>query len=122
MSIALISLKQGDSIAAYRIVRLTSANTVSIATATTDILLGVTQDNASSSNQAVPVAIGGIARIFMNETCAAGTFVTTDSSGRGTPMVVNTAGVYVVGQVLSAVSATGTLAEILLRPQQISIP
>jgi hypothetical protein len=122
MSYAPISMKQGDSIAAYRIVRITSSNTVAAASATTDALIGVTQDNAGSSNQAVPVAIAGIARVYMNDTCAAGGPVTTDSVGRGVPATANTAGVYIIGHALHAVSATGTLAEVLINPFQIQIP
>ncbi|SRR6266540_325827 len=122
MSYAPVSFKQADSIAAYRIVRITSSQTVALASATTDVLIGVTQDNANNSNQKVPVAIAGIAKVYMNDTCAAGGPVTTDASGRGIPAVVNTAGVYIIGHTLHAVSATGTLAEVLLNPFQINIP
>lgn len=123
MSNAPISMKQADSIAAYRIVRATSTpNTVALCSATTDFILGVTLDNAGSSNQAVPVGISGVQKVYMNDTIAAGAFITTDASGRGVPAVVNTAGVYVLGVCLNTVSATGTLAEVLVNPFQIQIP
>lgn len=123
MSFANISMKQGDSIAAYRIVRVTSTpHTVALASATTDVLVGVTQDNAGASTQAVPVAVHGIARVYMNDTCASGALITTDASGRGVPATANTAGVYVVGVCLDTVSATGTIASILVHPYQIQIP
>ncbi len=122
MSNAPISMKQGDSIAAYRIVRVSAANTVALASATTDVLMGITQDNANSSNQAVPVAVSGIARLYCNDTISAGGLVTTDATGRGIPAVVNTAGVNVIGVCLDTVSATGTIAQILVNPYQIQIP
>ncbi len=118
-----LSFKQADSIAAYRIVRVTSTpNTVALCSATTDVIIGVTTDNANSSSQAVPVACSGIYKVYMNDTAASGTFVTTDASGRGVAAVVNTAGVYVLGTLLNTVSATGTLAEVLVNPFQIQIP
>lgn len=123
MSNAPVSFKQGDSIAAYRIVRATSTpNTVALASATTDVLIGVTVDEATKSTQAVPVAISGIAKVYMNDTCAAGSIITTDASGRGIAATANTAGVYVLGVCLNTVSATGTLADVLLQPYQVQIP
>jgi len=123
MSNAPISMKQGDSIAAYRIVRATSSpNTCALTTATTDVIIGVTLDSANSSNQAVPVGISGIQKVYMNDTAAAGALVMTDSSGRGLPAVANTAGVYVIGVCLNTVSATGTLAEVLVNPFQLQVP
>jgi hypothetical protein len=123
MSNAPQSFKQGDSIAAYRIVRHTSTpNTVALASATTDVLLGITQDEAQKSNQAVPVALSGVSKLYMNDTCAAGALVTTDSVGRGVPATANTAGVNVIGVCLNTVSATGTLAEVAINPYQIQIP
>ena len=123
MAIAPISMKQADSIAAYRIVRVSAGDTVALCTATTDIILGVTTDNANAANQRVPVAIGGIARVYCNDSIAAGGWVMTDASGRGVPASVNTAGIYVVGVLLGPkVNATGAIAEILVKPQQLSIP
>jgi hypothetical protein len=123
MSHAPISMKQGDSIAAYRIVRATSTpNTVALCSATTDLILGVTADEALKSNQAVPVAVSGIAKVYMNDTAAAGVHIMTDAQGRGVPAVVNTAGIYVLGICLNTVSATGTLAEVLVNPYQVQVP
>ena len=123
MSYAPISMKQGDSIAAYRIVRLTSADTVALCTAATDFPLGVTQDNANAANQRVPVAIAGIARVYCNDSIAAGGLVQSDASGRAVPAVATTAGVYAVGVLLGPkVNATGAIAEILVQPFQLQIP
>lgn len=120
MSYAPISLLQGDSIAAYRIVRVTSGETVALCTAATDFPVGVTTDNANSSNQRVPVAIAGLARVYCNDSIAAGGLVMSDASGRAVPAVATTAGVYVVGVLVGPkVNATGAIADILVRPYQL---
>ena len=117
MGIAQVSMKQGDSIAAYRIVRVTSADTVAACSAVTDVPFGVTQDNANASTQAVPVAIAGIARVYFNDSVAAGALVATDASGRAIPYVALSTGSYYVGILIGPkVNATGAIAEILVRP------
>ena len=120
MSYAPLSFKQGDSIAAYRIVRVSGIHTVAACSAATDIIAGVTDDNAGSSTQAVPVICSGIGRVYCNETMAAGTLVKTDASGRGTPLVESTAGVYVLGVLLETVSHTGTIAQVLVNPFRVN--
>lgn len=123
MSNAPISMKQASSITAYRIVRVTATpNTVALASATTDVLIGITTDEATSANQGVPVQCSGVAKLYCNDTIASGGLVTTDASGRGVPATANTAGVNVIGVCLNTVTATGTLAEILINPYQIQIP
>jgi hypothetical protein len=122
MSHAPISLKVGDSLSAYRIVRVNSSGQAAACSATTDVIAGVTVDEATKSNQAVPVAVGGVAKVYCNDTIAAGGLIMTDASGRGIPAVANTAGIYVLGTCLNTVSATGTLAEVLVNPFQVSVP
>jgi hypothetical protein len=116
MSNAPISFKQGDSISAYRIVRVSGANTVAACTATTDIIVGVTQDSANSSSQCVPVAVSGVAKVYCNDTIAAGGLVMTNSAGQAIPFAELTTGVYVLGICLDTVSATGTIANVLVNP------
>ena len=120
MSYAPCSFPVGDSIAANRIVRVNSSGNVALCSATTDIIAGVTLDNVPSSSQAVPVGISGIHRVYMNDTGAAGILVSSDASGRGVPFAEATAGAYVVGILLETVSATGTLAEVLVRPTRLN--
>lgn len=110
------SFKQADSITAYRIVRVSGIQTVSACSAATDIIIGVTTDNANKSSQAVPVAVAGISKVYCNDTMAAGVMVKTDASGRAIPTTEATSGVYVLGVLLDTVSATGTLADVLINP------
>lgn len=116
MSFAPLSFKQADSITAHRIVRVSAAQTVAACSATTDIIIGVTVDDANKSSQAVPVAVAGVAKVYCNDTMAAGTLIKTDASGRGVAFVESTAGVYVLGVCLDTVSATGTLADVVINP------
>lgn len=120
MSFAPVSMKQGDSIAAYRLVRVSSADTVALCTAATDFPFGVTGDNANSSNQAVPVYVAGICRLQFNDSVAAGGLVQSDSLGRGVPASATTAGVYAIGVLIGPkVNATGAVAEVLFQPFQL---
>lgn len=114
MSHAPISLKVADSLSAYRIVRVSAAHTVAACSAATDIIVGVTVDEATKSNQAVPVAVSGIAKVYCNDTFTAGALVKTDASGRAVPFAESTAGVYVLGVMLDTVSATGAIAEVAI--------
>ncbi len=122
MSFAPLSFKAAATLSAYRIVKISASQTVNVATAATDKLLGVTVNDNKDTSQAVPIAVAGIVKVYMNDTCAAGAFITADASGFGVPVSVNTAGVYAIGQVLQTVSATGTLADVLIQPMQLQIP
>ena len=120
MSFAPISMKVGDSIAAYRIVRASGAHTVAACSATTDIVLGITQDQGTKANQAVPVQIAGIGRVYCNDTIAAGALFQTNAAGQAVPFAESTAGTYAVGVMLETVTATGTIAQVLIRPQRLN--
>ncbi len=122
MSFAPLSFKAAATLSAYRIVKLSASQTINVATAASDKVFGVTTNDNKDTTQAVPVAVAGIAKVYMNDTCAAGTFITSDNLGQGVPVSVNTAGVYAIGQVLQTVSATGTLADVLIHPMQLQIP
>lgn len=116
MSFAPVSFKAADSISAYRIVNLSASGTVTLADTTTDGLIGVTVDEATAANQAVPVAVSGIAKVYCNETMTAGTLVTTNATGMAVPAVASTAGVAVLGRIVDEVDATGTIARVLINP------
>ena len=112
-----VSMKQGDSIAAYRIVRASSADTVAVCTATTDLPFGVTTDNSNSTVHGVPVQVKGICRVQFNDSVVAGGLVATDAVGRGIPYVALSTGNYSVGVLIGPkVNATGAIAQILLQP------
>jgi hypothetical protein len=122
MSFAPLSFKVASTLTAYRIVKLSASQTVALMNNATTLPVGVTTDDVKDTNQAIPVAVSGIAKVYMNDTCSAGALVMSDANGLGVPAVANTAGIYVVGMVVSgAVSATGTLADVLLNPYQLQL-
>jgi len=122
MSFAPVSMRVADSLASYRIVRCNGSHQVGLATAATDIPFGVSQDEATKSNQAVPVAIGGIAKVYCNDTFTAGELMASNGAGQAVPHASVTAGSYVIGVCLDTVSATGTLAQVKINPKHVSIP
>lgn len=119
MSQAPHSFKVAATLAAYRIVKASAANTVNYATAATDALLGVTTDDVKNLNEAIPVQTWGLAKVTFNDSCAVGAFVTADANGFAVPAVLTTAGVQVLGQLVGpAVAASGTIAEVMIQPHQ----
>jgi hypothetical protein len=120
-----ISMKVQTTLSAYRVVTcLTStANTVKYPAAVSECPIGITTDTVLETGSSIPVAIGGIAKLYFNDTVASGAFVAADSSGRGVPHTSVTAGSYIVGILLGpTIAATGTIAEVLVLPQFKAIP
>lgn len=114
-----------STLAAQRIVSpLTSTSgAVGYPASASFLPVGITVDTVKDINEAIPVATNGIAKLYFNDTCPAMGLVASDSSGRGVPHTNVTAGSYIVGQLLDgAVSATGTVARVLIQPIFKSIP
>ena len=116
-----ISFIAGDTLNAQRIVGLVAtANTVSYATTTATPVLGIT-DNYADSGSSIAVNFAGIHKLYFNDTVSVGGIVASDSSGRGVPFTEATASGWYIGQLVGpAVAATGTIAEVLIMPGQIS--
>lgn len=124
MSIAPLSLKAGSTIPANRIVSSNGTPfTVNVASTVTAIPLGISEDTVLEVGQAIPIAgPGKIAYLEFNQTVSAGGLVAANSSGQGVAHTDVTAGSYVVGVALETVSATGTVAKVLVNPFFKSIP
>lgn len=123
--IAPISMKASTTISAYRIVTaLTStANTVKVPASASEVALGISQDTVLDTGASLPIAVAGISKLYFNDTVTTGSFVASDSSGRGVPHVNATAGSYVIGVLIGpTVAATGTIADVLIQPMFKSIP
>jgi len=116
-----ISLKAAATISAYRIVKVSAAQTANIATAATDLCIGISK-NQIDTGLGLPIAVAGVHLLEFNDTVTAGGLVAADASGKGVPHVNTTAGSYVIGKVLDTVAATGTIAEVLIQPHFKSIP
>jgi len=67
----------------YKIVQLSAANTVTLATASTQTILGVLV-NAPGSGEAAEVAIEGVAKVIADGSVAVGDLITADSNSVAT--------------------------------------
>ena len=118
-----ISFKVLTTLLAQRIVGpSTTPHTVIYPSALTLVHLGITTDTVLDTTGSIPVAVSGIAKVYMNDTCAAGDMIAGDTSGYGKKHVDTTAGSYVVGTAFEASAATGTVIQVLIQPKFKSIP
>jgi|GEM_PF-2173422 len=123
--IAPTSFKCATTLTAYRgvVIASTSAETVSFPETNTALPIGITADTARNGYVGVYGA-GQIAKLYFNETMAAGRLVALDSSGRGVPFTVGTQtttgmtiqSCYIGVLVGPAVTATGTIADVFIQP------
>ena len=100
-----------------------TANTVVYPASKESLPLGVTLDTVLDTTSAIPVQCNGRAKVYFNDTVAAGALVAADTSGRGIPFVmpntttsVTLAGAYAGILLGPAVAATGAIQEILINP------
>lgn len=118
-----ISLNVLTTLASQRIVALsTTKHTAIYPAGLTSPMVGISIQEVTDTNQSIPVQVDGIAKVYMNDTCAAGDLIAGDTSGMGKKHVDTTAGSYVVGQALEACAATGTVIQVLIQPKFKSIP
>lgn len=118
-----LSLKVLTTLLAQRIVALsTTPHTAIYPAGLTSPMVGITLDTVTDTTTSIPVAVAGIAKVYMNDTCGAGDLIAGDSSGYGKKHVDTTAGSYVIGQALEASAATATVIQILIQPKFKSIP
>lgn len=96
----------------YKLVKVTGAMQVNIATAATDFAVGVLQNKPSAVGQSATVQCAGISKLIAGAAVAAGDRVTADSTGRA--VATTTAGNKVFGIALTATSAAGQIVSVLL--------
>lgn len=78
-----IPLKAGGAVSQYRFVKITAADTASVATAATDIVFGITQTAATAANDPLDVAtMGGVTFVEAGAAITAGARLTADATGR----------------------------------------
>lgn len=120
------SFKVATTLAAQRIVMMVtaSANTVKLVDTSVALPIGVTKDTVLDTVNAIPVAVAGeIAHVFFNDTIGAGEMVGSNASGQGilfspaaTSTSISAPAGYLGVLVDAAVSATGTIAKVLIMP------
>lgn len=111
------SFSAGGAITAYRIVKFSAAETVVLAAASTDALIGVTNEVAAASGERQDVVLEGIAFVEAGAAVALGALVTADASGRGiTAAPAAGSNARLIGTALDAASAAGDVIRVLLSP------
>lgn len=109
-----------STLTTQRGVYVSGANTVAYPAAATNLPIGITNDDVQDTNQAISVVTGGITKLQFNDTVAVGGLVALNIAGQGIPFVaggtttVNNA--YIGLLVDAAVAATGTIANVLVKP------
>lgn len=122
-----ISMKTAATLPAYRLVTMATgtADTVKLPVAVSEVLIGITQDTNLNIGDSVPVATGGISKLYFNDTMTSGKFVAASTTvpGAGVAHADVTVGSYVIGVLIGpAVTATATVADVLIQPMFKSIP
>lgn len=119
-----VTFKVLSTLAAYRVVALdtAAANTVVYPPSSARQFIGITADTVKDTLNSIPIYLNGIAKLFFNDTVSCGALVAADSSGRGIPFVegattsANTVGASFIGVACRTVSATGTIADVVVMP------
>lgn len=119
-----VSFKVLSTLSAYRVVALdtAAANTVVYPPSTSRQFIGVTGDTVKDTISSIPVYLSGIQKLYFNDTVSCGALVSCDTSGRGIPFVegatttANTLGASYIGVACKTVSATGSIADIVILP------
>lgn len=121
MDLGLIkNLTAAAAIAAYRIVEFAAAaGEVQTATASTDMLLGVTGPKGADAGDRIDVCLDGIRDIEFGGTVTQGAFVTADANGKAVAAAPG-AGVnaYIIGQAMVS-GVDGDIGSIKLAPGRI---
>lgn len=107
----------GGAIPAYRILKFSAADTVVLAAAATDSLIGVSTDIAAASGERCDVVKAGIAYIEAGAATTLGGPVTADSVGKAINAAPAT-GVNnrIIGFFDEAAAADGDIVRVLLAP------
>lgn len=94
----------------YRFVKVTGANQCGLATAGTDMVVGVMQNKPQVTGQAATVAVAGVSNVMAGAAFSAGDKVTVDNQGRA----IKATGSDFVGVALMAAEKADVLAPVLL--------
>jgi hypothetical protein len=94
----------------YRFVKVTGEHQCGLATAATDVVVGVLQNKPQGVGHAATVALGGITHVEASAAIAAGDQVTATADGRAVTSTTNVKGI-----ALHSATAAGQLVPVLLR-------
>ncbi len=107
----------GAAIPAYRLVQFSAADTVILAAAATNVLMGVNDDVAPASGERTDIIMAGICLIEAGAAFAINARITSDATGRAVAAAPAT-GVNnnCIGYAMEAAVAAGDLIRVLIAP------
>lgn len=111
-----ISLTAGGDLSSsqYRLVKLDTSGNAVLCSGTTDIPVGVLQNNPTSGKVA-EVTVIGYTKISADTSLAIGDLFGTSADGQATPLVAGTDTTkYVIGRMLTAAGAAGVVGSALV--------
>ena len=107
----------GGAIPAFRLVRLSAAETVVLATAGTDAIIGAIQDVSPANGERVDVVHMGVAFIEAGAAVAQGALLMADANGRAiTATAAAGSNVRTIGFAIEAAAALGDQIRVQLSP------
>ncbi len=111
------SFSAGAAITAFRLVKLSAAETVIQSAAAADSSIGVANEVAAASGERQDVVLAGIAFVEAGAAVSLGALVMSDASGRGIAATAAAgSNVRVIGTALDAATAAGDVIRVLLSP------
>jgi hypothetical protein len=110
----------GGAIAAFRIVRMSAADTVVQASAVGDALIGVNDGAAPLSGERCDIVMAGMCFVEAGAAFAVGARLTSDGQGRAVAAAPN-AGVNnsIIGIAVDAAQAAGDIVRMLISPHSL---
>ena len=108
------SAEPNNGKAQYRFVKVTGRHQVGLATANTDLVVGVAQNKPQVDGQAVTVALSGVSNVIAGAAITAGQEISTDATGRAIPKP-GTGTPLVLGIAITSATVAGELVSVLLR-------
>lgn len=111
------SLSAGGAISPFRLLKFSAAETVVLAAAATDFIIGVSNEVGAASGERQDVVLSGIAFAEASAAIALGALLTSDASGR-VVTAAPAAGTNnrIIGNAMEAAAATGDVIRILVKP------
>jgi hypothetical protein len=112
----IITLPAADvSIAAYHIATVDANGRADFPATTTTNVIGVTNNNASATGEAVGIILSGTAKVKLGATVTAGDIVGAITGGKGTG-VVGTTTAAIIGIALES-GVTNSVIEVTIQPR-----
>ncbi len=113
--------QENTTLAKYRLVKLgTNADEVVAATADTDVIIGVTLEDAdSTAGNPISVVTSGIVKVVIASASSKGGYITATTGGKGVLTTTNLK--KYVGILLETTTASDQVAQVLLCPGQMSV-